>query len=136
MNRQAFSQATFGGDSHERRQTDELGSDQDLQVGSGIDSTVWRQVFASDIGVDRHLSDFASTGWADEVDRHCSALLLQQLLCIFGDFDLHVRNRRRAREAILPVANSSHFLRSLEHGEVDLDPASFAVGADLAVLGE
>ena len=58
---------------------------------------VWRKILALDVGVDRHLSDFASTGRADEVDRHRAALLLQHLPRLVGDLDLHPQSLGHAR---------------------------------------
>ena len=68
--------------------TDQLRRDQDLELVV-TQLAVRGQVLASDISVDRHLSDFASTGRVNKVDRHRPALLLEQLLRFFGEHDLH-----------------------------------------------
>ena len=52
-------------------------------------ATVGSEVLAFDVGVDRHLSDLASTNWFDEIDRHDATTLVEQALGTFGDFDLH-----------------------------------------------
>ena len=63
---------------------------------------VGSEVLVLDVGVDRHLCDFASTGWADEIDRHGSALLLQQLLRVIRDLDLHIHSLPHKRRCVTP----------------------------------
>ena len=70
--------------------------DQDLET-IVPELAVRGQVLPLHVGVDRHLCNFASTGRADEVDRHRPALLLQQLLRLVGDLDLHPANLRAVR---------------------------------------
>jgi hypothetical protein len=81
-------QLALGHDSHRVSHTHQSRSDENLKT-LVAQLAVRRQILASDIGVDRHLSNFASTGRADEVDRHRAALLLQHAARLVGDFDLH-----------------------------------------------
>lgn len=76
-------------DTHERCKASQLRRHQDLHVFGEPVLAVWVEVLALDVGVDRHLCDFASTNRLDEVDGHDATLLLQQGLRWFGDFDLH-----------------------------------------------
>jgi hypothetical protein len=85
---QRLGQFALGHDSHRVSHTDQSRSNEDLKT-LVAQLAVRCQIFAFDVGVDRHLSDFASTGRADEVDRHRAALLLQHAARFVGDLDLH-----------------------------------------------
>ena len=85
---QRLRQFSLGHDSHRVSHTDQSRSNEDLKT-LVAQLAVRRQILSLYIGVDRHLSDFASTGRADEVDRHRAALLLQYPASLVSDLDLH-----------------------------------------------
>ena len=88
LNRQRLGDLALCDDAHRCRHADELGRDQNAKVVM-TQPAIRSQVLVLNIGVDRHLGDLASTGGADEVNRHRAALLLQDLASIVGDLDLH-----------------------------------------------
>lgn len=90
---QTFAQTATYIDAHGSGQPDELGRQQDAEV-IVAHAPIRRKVLAFDIGVDRHLSDLASTGGPDEVDRHGAATFDEQDFSVWGDVDVH-RNLRR-----------------------------------------
>jgi len=47
------------------------------------------EVLAFDVGVDRHLCNFASTNWLDEVDGHRATALFKQCFGALADLDFH-----------------------------------------------
>ena len=81
-------QQPLGHNSHRVGHADQPGADQDLKA-LVAQLAVGRQILALDVGVDRHLCNFASTGRADEVDRHRAALLLQYPASLVSNLDLH-----------------------------------------------
>ena len=50
---------------------------------------VWAEVFAFEIGVDRHLQCPASTDRRDEVDGHDAALFADKVYSFRGDIKVH-----------------------------------------------
>ena len=85
---QRLRQLALGHDSHRVSHTDQSRTNENLET-LVAKLAVRRQILALDVGVDRHLSDFASTGGPDEVDRHRAALLIQHAARFVSDLDLH-----------------------------------------------
>ena len=86
-------QPALGDHAHRFGHADERRRDQDLEA-LVTQLAVGRSVLALDVGVDRHLSDLASTGGPDEVDRHRAALAFEQGPGVVGDLDLHHHSSR------------------------------------------
>lgn len=81
-------QASLRDHAHRIGHTDQRRADQDLEA-LVAQLAVASGVLALHIGVDRHLGDLASTGRADEVDRHRAALAFEELSGLVGDLDVH-----------------------------------------------
>ena len=67
-----------------RRPLDQFRRDEDLYAPV-LDGLIRRQVFALQVGVDRHLSDAVSGEGRDEVERHYPAALLRERYCFVRD---------------------------------------------------
>ena len=84
----ATDQRTFHIDDQTRRPALQVGRHQELDVSHG-QSLVGIEVLAFCVGVDRHLSWFASTNRCNEVEGDPPALLASQFDGGFCDVDVH-----------------------------------------------
>jgi len=84
-----LAKATGHADPHARSQSVQLRGDEDLDAVADAMLAVGGEVLALDVGVDRHLSDLASTDGLDEIDRHHPALAGEEVHGRVGDLDLH-----------------------------------------------
>ena len=87
---QSLAQAAFDIDPHGLGHADEARCHQNAEVFM-LELAVRRKVLSLCVGVDRHLSDFASTNCRDEVDGHRATPLGEQLLGSGCDVDVHGR---------------------------------------------
>ena len=88
FNYETFAETAGRVDPHRGRKADELWCHQNLEVFVAH-VAIRRQVFSLGIGVDRHLSNLASTNRCDVVDGHGATPLGEQLLGLGCDFDVH-----------------------------------------------
>ena len=85
---QLLAQTAFEIDTHRLRETNQLWRDQDLEVFVA-QTAIRSEVLVFRIGVDRHLSDAASTNGLDEVNSHRAASLSEEFFGVRCHFDLH-----------------------------------------------
>ncbi len=76
LDNSSLTQSTLNVDSQGRGQANQLGRDQDLVVVV-LEPAIGSQILALCVGVDRHLSNLASTNRADVVDGHGPTTLEQ-----------------------------------------------------------
>ena len=80
--------ATLYIDPHGLGHTDQRRGDQDLEVFV-TQSAIRSQVLVFGVGIDRYLSNLASTNGLDEVDRHGATALVEQRCGFLCHLDLH-----------------------------------------------